>query len=124
MYAVAVTDSGREAHTAEQEKKRALSQKRKAHRPTPCDNCGHPLASHQAQEPVVGGHDEIHAPHLVPKQSSSEVNDIEGTSWRILDSSQMGLSGVRSVIFLEGPLDGLGADGFEFPPIPGLRYQN
>jgi hypothetical protein len=31
---------------AEQEKKQTLSQKRKAHRATPCDNCGDPLASH------------------------------------------------------------------------------
>jgi hypothetical protein len=30
----------------EQEKKQTLSQKRKSHRATPCDNCGHPLASH------------------------------------------------------------------------------
>jgi len=33
---------------AEDEKKRALSQKRKAHRATPCDTCGHPLSSHHA----------------------------------------------------------------------------
>jgi hypothetical protein len=31
---------------AEQEKKQTLSHKRKSHRATPCDNCGHPLASH------------------------------------------------------------------------------
>src|SRR5215471_7916352 len=37
-----------EARMAENEKKQALSQKRKAHRATPCDSCGHPLASHHA----------------------------------------------------------------------------
>jgi hypothetical protein len=31
-----------------EEKKQALSQKRKAHRATPCDTCSHPLASHHS----------------------------------------------------------------------------
>jgi len=33
---------------ADKEKQVALSQKRKAHRATPCDTCSHPLASHHA----------------------------------------------------------------------------
>ena len=32
----------------EVERKQALSLKRKAHRATQCDSCGHPLASHHA----------------------------------------------------------------------------
>jgi hypothetical protein len=39
-------EKSEKGYMTEQDKKQALSQKRKAHRATACDTCGHPLAAH------------------------------------------------------------------------------